>query len=76
MLKMMIVFHCFPKPLFIQEKGNVKYLNKLSNSGELWRHMPDSFFEAIHVVPQKNIAANAIIGSPTAFILVEKAALF
>jgi hypothetical protein len=37
--------------------------------------MPDSF-EAIHVVPQKNIQHNAIIGSPTAFILVEKQLLF
>jgi hypothetical protein len=35
--------------------------------------MPDSFFEAIHVVPQKkHTQHNAIIGSPTAFILVEK----
>jgi hypothetical protein len=33
----------------------------------------NSFFEAIHVVLKKQTQHKAIIGNPTAFILVEKA---
>jgi hypothetical protein len=72
-LKMMIVFHCFPlaKLLLYMKRKRKVYLYKLSPASCNAGMCRTPSFEAIHVVPKKQTQHKAI-GNPTAFIF-EKA---